>query len=112
MIKLPSNKTVVNNCKELFNKVLSNSQLNNKIKFQPLTENEDRKRKAWFTSTEQTQNQTEGRSRRKRKHSVNMREVSETRVKYEASNETKISKYFDILLHFMLQNWPCFALHS
>ena len=41
-----------------------------------------------------------------------MHEVSEARVKYEARNKTRISKNFDILLHFMLQNWPCFTLDS
>ena len=41
-----------------------------------------------------------------------MREVGEATVKYEARNETRISKNFDILLHFMLQNWPRFTLTS
>ena len=41
-----------------------------------------------------------------------MREVSEAIVKYEASNETRILKKIDILLHFMLQNWPCFTIAS
>ena len=57
-------------------------------------------------------NRLRSRSRRRRKYSVNMREVSEARVKYEARTETIISKNFDILLHLMLQNWPCFTLAS
>ena len=50
--------------------------------------------------------------RRRHKHSVDMRKVREARVKYEASNETRISKNVNILLHFVLQNWPCFTLAS
>ena len=43
--KLSSGKTVFNNSKELFNNSLSNSGFGHKIKFQSLTENQDRNRK-------------------------------------------------------------------
>ena len=43
--KLSSDKTVFNNSKELFNNSLSNSGFGHKIKFQSLTENQDRNRK-------------------------------------------------------------------
>ena len=42
--KLSSDKTVFNKSKELFNNTLSNSGLDHKIKFKPLTENKDRSR--------------------------------------------------------------------
>ena len=43
--KLSSGKTVFNNSKVLFNNSLSNSGFGHKIKFQSLTENQDRNRK-------------------------------------------------------------------
>ena len=52
------------------------------------------------------------RSRCRHKHSVKLCEVTEARVKYEASSETRILKNFGILLHFMPQNWPYFTLAS
>ena len=42
--KLPSDKTVFNNAKEIFDNDLSNSGFDHKIKFQLLTENKDRSR--------------------------------------------------------------------
>ena len=42
--KLSSDKTVFNNSKDLFNNALSNSGFDGKIKFKPLTENQDRNR--------------------------------------------------------------------
>ena len=42
--KLPSDKTVFNNAKEIFDNNLSNSGFDHKIKFQLLTENRDRSR--------------------------------------------------------------------
>ena len=41
---LPSDETVCNNSQELFNNTFSNSGFDHKIKFQPLTENQDRNR--------------------------------------------------------------------
>ena len=56
--KLPSDKTVFNNSKELFNNALSNSGFDHKIKFQPQTGNKDRSRNknrgrkiVWFNPT-------------------------------------------------------------
>ena len=40
-IKLPSDKTVFNNSKQLFNNTLSTCRFDHKIMFQPLTENKD-----------------------------------------------------------------------
>ena len=50
----------------------------------------------WSRRRRRSRSRSRGRSRRRRKHSVNICEVSEARVKYEASNETRISKFFDI----------------
>ena len=44
MNKLSSYKIVFNNFKDLFTNALSNIGLDHKIKFEPLTENQDRKR--------------------------------------------------------------------
>ena len=42
--KLSSDDIALNNCKELFNNILSDSGFDHKIKFQPLTGNQDRNR--------------------------------------------------------------------